>query len=191
LYSWTPGSAPFVAPASEARLLIGGSQLVFEVHYAPNGKATSDQSRMGIVFAKPPKRRVLTIVSSNESIGIPPGEPNYENGTCLLITREITLVSLKPHMHLRGRDMRFDLEDVDGQKSTLLFVPKWDFNWQLTYQLRTPRVLKPGARIHILAHFDNSARNKANPDPTKYVIWDDQSTGEMLSGMITVSEPNP
>ena len=190
LYSWTPGSNPFSAPDGSGRLIPAGSRLVFEVHYAPNGTPTTDRSRIGLRFVtRPVRKEVLTLVETNEAIRIPPRDPNYEAEACMLITREVVLTALKPHMHLRGHDMRFDVEFPDGRKQALLLVPNWNFDWQLTYQLAQPLTLPPGARIRIVAHYDNSPRNRRNPDPNKSVIWDDQSTGEMLAGMITLEEP--
>jgi hypothetical protein len=190
LFSWTPGSGPYVSAPDAARFIPAGSRLRLEVHYAPTGKPEVDRSRIGLIFAKqPPARRVATLVATNEQLAIPPGEARYEAKACMLITRPVRLTALKPHMHLRGHDIRFDLRFPDGRELELLSVPRWDFDWQLTYTLKTPLELSPGTRLEVTAHYDNSAQNRSNPDPSRYVIWDEQSTGEMLAGMLTVDEP--
>jgi mono/diheme cytochrome c family protein len=192
LYSWTPGTGPLTAPSGGAILLPAGSSLVFEMHYVPKGKATTDRSAIGFRFAKaPPTLDVSTLVATNESIGIPPGASNYEASACLFLTREVTLLAIKPHMHLRGKDILFEAEFPSRKRETLLSVPRWNFDWQLTYKLVEPQKLPAGTRVRVIAHYDNSSANKRNPDPTRFVVWDNQSTGEMLAGMMTVSEPHP
>ena len=98
--------------------------------------------------------------------------------------RDTVLAAFSPHMHLRGKAFRFDAILPDGTRTTLLDVPKWDFNWQLTYQLREPLVLPAGTRIQTTAWFDNSADNPANPDPKRIVPWGDQTYDEMMLGYI-------
>jgi hypothetical protein len=192
LYSWTPGSSPFAAPPGGARRIPAGAQIVFEMHYAPNGQATEDRTRIGLVFQRAPVvARVRTVTVTQQALEIPPGEPNYAASACYYFARPEQLLALKPHMHLRGRDMRFTVAWPDGRREVVLFVPRWDFDWQLTYVLRKPLALEPGARVEIEAHFDNSAKNPRNPDPTRTVVWDELSTGEMLAGMLTLAEDRP
>ena len=186
LFSWSPGSPPFSAPAGAARLLPAGARLLLEVHYTTNGKPTSDRTRVGLAFAPGPTRaRVDTIVAQNRAIVIPPNEADYRASACVELARPVTLLELKPHMHLRGREMTFTLVTPDGGRELLLAVRDWDFAWQLSYRLKSPRPLPAGARILVDARYDNSAANKANPAPEQEVLWDEWSSGEMLAGMIT------
>ena len=93
-------------------------------------------------------------------------------------------------MHVRGKDMIYIAYYPDGTKETLLSVPKYDFNWQITYELATPKTLPAGTKVEVIAHYDNSANNKFNPDPSKEVKWGDQTWEEMMIGFwSTVVEP--
>jgi len=189
LFSWSPGSPPFVAPKGAGRLLPAGARLLFELHYTPRGEAIADRTRIALRFSpRPAKTRVDTLVAQNRRIVIPPGEPDYRASACVEFARPVTLLELKPHMHLRGRSMRFTLVEPGGKKELLLSVPDYSFDWQLAYRLRTPRAIAAGARIVVDASYDNSARNKLNPDPAQEVHWDEWWRGEMLAGMITFSE---
>ena len=89
------------------------------------------------------------------------------------------LVSLLPHMHFRGKDFEYRVTYPSGEKETLLAVPHYDFNWQLTYDLAQPKLLPKGTVIECTAHFDNSPNNKYNPDPTKEVHFGEQSMSQV------------
>jgi hypothetical protein len=89
-----------------------------------------------------------------------------------------------PHMHLRGKDFTYTAVYPDGSKEILLSVPAYDFAWQSVYRLTEPKAMPRGTRIDCLAHFDNSADNPVNPDPTQTVKWGDQSWEEMMTGYI-------
>jgi hypothetical protein len=82
-------------------------------------------------------------------------------------------------MHVRGKDMKFSVIYPNGEKETLLSIPKYNFNWQITYQLEKPKLLPKGTRFICTAHFDNSANNPFNPDPMRTVPWGDQTFDEM------------
>jgi hypothetical protein len=103
--------------------------------------------------------------------------------------REVTLDSLMPHMHLRGKDFQYTVVYPDGRQEVILSVPKYDFNWQLMYQLKSPMLLPKGTRIDCVAHFDNSPNNKYNPDPAKEVKWGEQTWEEMMIGFFTYTVP--
>jgi hypothetical protein len=160
------------------------------MHYTATGKAGSDKSRIGLIFAKEkPTTRVLTLAAANGDFEIPPGDPNYQVDAKLKLQREVTLVDLLPHMHFRGKSFEYRLTYPSGEKETLLVVPKYDFNWQLTYELAEPKVLPAGTLIECTAHFDNSANNKYNPDPSKAVHFGEQTWEEMMIGFFEVSVP--
>jgi hypothetical protein len=104
--------------------------------------------------------------------------------------QDVALLGLMPHMHLRGKDFKYTVVYPDGREEVILNVPKYDFNWQLEYQMKAPMVLPKGTRIDCIAHFDNSPNNKYNPDPAKEVKWGDQTWEEMMIGWFTYSVPN-
>jgi hypothetical protein len=118
---------------------------------------------------------------------IPPNDPNYEVESVFVFPQNSLLLSVSPHMHLRGKDFRYDVIYPDGKQETILSVPRYDFGWQTTYELAEPKLLPRGARMHCVAHFDNSAENLANPDPSKEVGWGEQTWEEMMFGWFEVA----
>ena len=188
LVGYAPGLPPTECKPGEAKLLKAGSDIILQLHYTPNGKAATDRSRIGLIFAKePPQRRVLTMMALNFFLKIPPGDPNYEVHSRATLPQDATLVSLMPHMHLRGKDFLYKAVYPTGETQTLLSVPHYDFNWQLAYAEEKELPLPKGTRIECTAHFDNSANNPANPDPTKEVHWGDQTWEEMMIGWFDVA----
>jgi hypothetical protein len=179
----TPNRPGMTFPEGTARLVKAGSNLVFQMHYTTNGQATTDQTSVGIVFAKtPPLKSVRTGFAPNTNFVIPAGEANHEVKSSTVMREDVHLLSFMPHMHFRGKDFKYTATYPDGRTEVLLNVPKYDFNWQLTYLLKEPIALPKGTRIDCVAHFDNSAANKANPDPTQDVRWGDQTWEEMMIG---------
>ena len=157
------------------------------MHYTPNGTAQSDRSMVGLIFAKePPKHIVRTRTILNRSFAIPPGAANYKvvstHGE--KFARDAVLLSFMPHMHLRGKSFEYKAVYPDGTEEILLSVPRYDFGWQSTYRLAEPKRIPAGTRIVCTGHFDNSAGNPNNPDPTKLVRWGDQTWEEMLIGWV-------
>jgi hypothetical protein len=186
LSSYLPGRAPDVYPAGTARLIPAGSKLHFQIHYShTTGKAATDASSVGFIFAdRPPKEVARRIDLSNNMFRIPPQEPNHEVTECHTFAKDIYVTSLTPHMHFRGKSMRIEASYPDGRKETLLWVPDYNFNWQITYRAAQPVFLPKGTRVIITARFDNSANNPLNPDPTKAIRFGAASETEMMSGWI-------
>ena len=131
--------------------------------------------------------RILTAAAMNTRFAIPPGDPNYETTSEITFADAVTLIDLMPHMHLRGKDFEYRAVYPTGEKEVLLRVPKYDFNWQLSYYLEQPKLLPKGTRIECTAHFDNSPNNPANPDPKAEVRWGDQSWEEMMIGWFDIA----
>jgi hypothetical protein len=111
---------------------------------------------------------------------IPPNVDNWEISAETPIREDITLYAFAPHMHLRGKDIKYTLIWPDGRKQVLLNVPKFDFNWQLHYELAEPLKIPAGSKLHAVAHYDNSIKNRYNPAPHKEVFWSEQSWDEMF-----------
>jgi mono/diheme cytochrome c family protein len=187
LVGYAPGQPAEILHPGEGKLIKAGSDIVFEVHYTPNGTATTDQTKLGLVFTKaPPKERVLTLSASNGTFKIPPGDPNYEVDATFSVRKDVKLVGLHPHMHSRGKAFEYRLVFPDGRKETILSVPSYNWHWQLWYNLAEPIDLPQGTKIECSAHFDNSPNNPENPDPTKAVIWGQQSWDEMMVGFFNL-----
>jgi mono/diheme cytochrome c family protein len=170
-----------------AKFVPKGSDLVFNLHYTSIGKATTDRSRVGLVFAKkPPKLRYFMHNGPTASnLAIPAGNGNAEVVSEMTTNVDMQLVYMQPHMHLRGKDYEMRVVYPSGKTETL-FKAKWDFNWQMGYDMEKPLNLPKGTRIIGIAHYDNSANNKYNPDPTKKVVWGDQNWEEMQNCFVGV-----
>jgi hypothetical protein len=188
LAGYGPGNMPELLTPGQAKLVKAGSDLVFQLHYTTNGQPASDRSRIGLVFShEPPSQRVIMLAAANVRFLIPPGDSDYQLTARLTLHSEATLVSLLPHMHLRGKSFEFRVTFPNGRTENLLSVPHYSYNWQLSYYLATPLRLPPGTTIECTAHFDNSANNPLNPDPAKAVRFGPQSTDEMMIGYFEVA----
>lgn len=190
LMAYTPGMVPEIWEAGTAKLIKAGSDLVLQIHYTPNGTAGEDRTKIGLIFADaPPKLRATTLGVSNFLLRIPPGDPDCKVEARNTFPNGITLVSFFPHMHLRGKAFEYRAIYPGGQSEILLRVPKYDFNWQLSYKLAEPKVLPPGTRIEATAWYDNSPNNPRNPDPGAEVRFGEQSWEEMLVGFFDAIIP--
>lgn len=190
LVGWAPGDPPMNYKPGTAKLIRAGSKLRFQMHYTPNGTAAKDRSYVGLRFAKQaPQYRALTGRAMTWNFKIPPHAENYEVKSSFTAKEDIRLTSLMPHMHLRGKDFQYDIVYPDGRREVLLKVPRYDFNWQLAYSFAQPLDVPKGTRIECVAHFDNSANNKFNPDPSKEVKWGDQTWEEMMIGWFNYTVP--
>jgi hypothetical protein len=214
LLVYAPGSSPDEWPATMAKFVPAGSDLVFQMHYTTNGKSETDQSRVGLVFAKrTPAQRVLTLQLTNDHFVIPPGVDNFRVEAWGTLPNDATLLSFFPHMHLRGKRFEYNLvqcgsalackvQDGGGvntskagaklprakevQIETLLRV-NYHFHWQMSYRLAEPRVLKAGTELQAVAWYDNSVNNSHNPDPGAAVRWGEQTYDEMMIGFFDVA----
>ena len=183
-----PGTNALIFEPGTALLIKAGSVLTFQVHYTASGTATADRSSVGIVFAKePPKQQIRTSAFMNPLLQLPPGAANEEVNSAIEFTRDVQIYALFPHAHLRGKSWEYRLVYPDGRTETVLSVPRYDFNWQTYYVFAKPLVVPKGARLEATAHFDNSANNKFNPDPTALVRWGEQTWQEMQYSGITYS----
>jgi mono/diheme cytochrome c family protein len=182
----TPNKTGIVYGPGMARLIKKGSNIVFQMHYTTNGQVAKDRTKIGFVFSKEPAKKILmTGNAANARFVIPPGDPNYEVRSSRTFDEDVLITSFMPHMHVRGKDFVYTAVYPDGRSEILLNVPKYDFNWQLTYIPKEPIALPKGTRLDCVAHFDNSAKNKFNPDPTREVRWGDQTWEEMMIGWYT------
>jgi hypothetical protein len=182
---YVPGMNLKPADRHFATLLKAGSALVIQLHYTPNGKATSDRTKVGLIFSDtPPDMKYVSVSPSNPRFAIPPGAQDYRVDASTMLNFDGDLVSIYPHAHLRGKAWEFRLIYPTGEEETLL-KSKYDFNWQLTYLLDKPKPLPKGTKIVITAWYDNSASNPYNPDPTKEVRWGEQSWEEMMISTAT------
>jgi hypothetical protein len=182
----TPNKTGIFFGPDTARMIKKGNNIVFQMHYTTNGQVTKDRTKIGLVFAKEPAKKILmTGNAANARFAIPPGDPNYEVKSSKTFDEDVLITSFMPHMHVRGKDFIYTAVYPDGRSEILLNVPKYDFNWQLTYIPKEPILLPKGTRLDCVAHYDNSSKNRFNPDPSKEVRWGDQTWEEMMIGWYT------
>ena len=178
-----PGVPATVFPEGTGKKLPAGAWLMFELHYTPNGTATTDQSMVGFVFAdEPPEREVETNAVATTDFRIPPHAADHEVVAEMTFKRGGEILAFLPHMHLRGKSYRYEMVRPDSSEEVLLDVPRYDFNWQLWYELARPLRVEPGTVLRGRARYDNSADNPANPDPSVEVEYGEQSFEEMMFG---------
>jgi thiol-disulfide isomerase/thioredoxin len=181
--AYVPGNNKRVYPEGFAKKLPKGATLHFQMHYTPSGRATVDQTELGLIFAeKPPLHEVRTQGITNRRIQIPPHAANHEEFATTPVPVPVRLLGLMPHMHLRGKAFRYETVLPSGESQMLLDIPRYDFNWQLMYRFAVPQVVPAGSVIRATGWFDNSADNPANPAPGETVRWGSQTDEEMLIG---------
>ncbi len=192
---YVPGNSWHRFPAGCAKFLPKGATLLFQIHYTPNGTATRDQTQLALYFAKSPPLYELHVTGvAYRDLKIPPKAARHEVSGLLRLNHDVQVLSLLPHMHVRGKAFRFQAVYKGGNTTTLLTVPRYDFNWQLAYHLAEPCSLPKGTTLKVTGWYDNTAQNPANPDPLKTVYWGPQTSDEMLLGYfeyIIPSEPLP
>ena len=190
--AYVPGNSFQIFPKGFAKKIPAGSKLIFQLHYTPNGKATEDQTVMGLKFYDgKPKHRLRVKGIAQKRLSIPARNSNYSREQIHVVGRDAKLMAFMPHMHLRGKKFKYELVDPKTKKSeTILDIPKYDFNWQLVYRLAEPFSIKGGSVLKVTGTFDNSEENLANPDPNRTVSWGDQTYDEMLIGYVEYYFPD-
>ncbi len=188
--AYVPGNGATVYRPCFARKIPAGARVTFQVHYTPSGKAKQERLRMGLVFAKsPPKFEVRTAAIANPRLAIPPGAARHVETKTQTVPFDMPILGFVPHMHVRGAAFRYEVIFADGKTETLLDIPRYDFNWQLRYEYKEPKLIPRGSTVKITAIYDNSPNNKANPDPTKLVRWGQQTYDEMMLGYVEYFTP--
>jgi hypothetical protein len=185
LAGYVPGTDRGIFPEGSGVILHGDTQVTFNLHYTPNGEDAVDQPELALWFHKtPPPKELITLPWLNTGFTIPAGAREYEVTAVLLQSLPYagTLYSMSPHMHVRGKRMKFEVVYPDNRRETLLSVPNYEFHWQTTYQLVEPKKIPAKSKLIVTGAFDNSTLNEENPDPTRPVKWGEQSFEEMFIG---------
>lgn len=192
LATYLPGAQPLSLPAGTAKLIPAGSDLIFQIHYTPNGKPAADRTKIGFVFAKTtPATRMYSLSIAQGGFEIPPMAPAHEVRAEFKVQTPTAIYALAPHMHLRGKSMRVTAVAPDESEREVLNVPRYDFYWQLVYRPVKPVRIERGTRLLIDAVFDNSPANRRNPDPRATVKWGEQSREEMAVCFVDFLLPVP
>jgi mono/diheme cytochrome c family protein len=185
LVGTAPGEEPMILPDGVGRLVKAGSTLVFQMHYTPNGTAQMDRTSVGIIFSRKPIEKAASGgAAMNRRFVIPPGDDNYAVKSVYSFKEDSHIMNLMPHMHLRGKDFEYRLIYPDGTSKVILSVPRYSFNWQTRYEFKELVAAPKGSRLECVAHFDNSMKNKWNPDSAKTVRWGPQTWEEMMIGFV-------
>jgi hypothetical protein len=185
---YVPGLPAARLRPGRALLLPAGSDIVLQMHYNATGRAASDRTKVGVVFARQEVvERSFALPVGSTTFVIPPGEANYRVDADLTVDTDVRVVGFTPHMHFRGKSFEYRAVLPDGSREVLLRVPKYDFNWQLTYDLAEERVFPKGTKFEATAVFDNSPGNRFNPDPKASVRFGDQTWDEMMVGFIDIA----
>ena len=193
LGGYVPGRLDNMFDEGVAKKIPAGADIVLQMHYTTIGQTVDDKLQIGVMLAKEPPTKLRAAGGGqmpNATFVIPPGDANYEVTAKQVMSKDTYLSTLYPHMHVRGKDATYKVIYPDGKEEVLLRVPKYDFNWQLTYKLAEPKLLPAGSTLMIVAHYDNSSANRYNPDPTASVKWGEQTWEEMLIGYFGTIEKN-
>jgi hypothetical protein len=185
---YTPGAPVMTCPEGMAKKIPAGSDLVLQMHYTSKAVDANDRTEVALMTStQRPHYRLLTLQMTKSDFHIPPGDRQYRVAVSGTLPQDALLVSMFPHMHLRGAAFEYQIAGSQGRVETLLKVDHYDFYWQLSYQLKTPRPLTAGTRLLFAGYFDNSAGNPRNPDPSAEVTWGEQSWEEMMIGFFDVA----
>jgi hypothetical protein len=187
---YVPGRSLTDFSRYNASLLVpAGYDVSWNIHYTPNGKQATDLPEVGLSLAKEqPQRLLVTSSTAVTNFAVPPNDANYETPPAeFTFTADAELHWMSPHMHLRGKDMQYKLVFPDGREQIILNVPHYDFNWQLGYELATPIKVPSGTKLVVIAHYDNSANNKFNPDPNRTVYNGNMTWEEMFAPFFAIT----
>ncbi len=185
LAGWAPGVQSVLLPEGTGVKIPKGMRLGIQIHFAPTGKESIDETSVGIYFADGLiKKHLKVLFGDRKDVAIPPGEPNYSLTATKTFDTDAVIRFFHVHMHLRGKSYVMKLTYPDGRQEVAIDVPRYDFNWQRTYLLTEPMRVPKGTKVEFVSVYDNSPKNKFNPDPTQTVRWGEKTTDEMMQGRI-------
>ena len=209
LLSFVPGRGYEEYSLGAGQRIKAGSYINFYMHYQPTGVAVKDRTRVGLYLAKRGESVThqiyhdlsaagpTTYIVDGKELGklesddeLPPIPPYVDDWTVVsvhAITEPVTLHGLTPHLHLRGKSMKYTMVLPDGREEILLYVPRYDFNWQVYYELASPKRIPSGSKVIVTTLFDNSLKNRYNPAPQNTVYWSDQSWDEMYAPQVRIT----
>ena len=181
VYGWSPGKVPVMELSDHAWTLEPGADLILLLHMIAGAQSETVQPSIGLFFSDtPPTRTPISVKLEAHGIAIPAGEPNYVVEDSYVLPVDVEAVSIYPHAHYLGKEMRGTATLPDGSQKDLVWIRQWDFRWQDRYRYRSPVFLPRGTRLSMRFTFDNSAANPNNRhDPPQRVRSGPRSTDEM------------
>lgn len=184
---YVAGVQPTEYEAGAGRTVRSDQLMSFNVHYHANGEATTDRTRIGLHFGEGElQKNVSTIGGIDLGFRCPPGDSNFEVRSFYVFDQDTRILSFNPHMHVRGKDFRYELVRPDGGREILLDIPKYDYDWQWIYYPTAPIEVQAGSRVEIVSHMDNSSANPDNPDPGAALYHRGPTFQEMSIGFMEV-----
>ena len=212
LGGWAPGQRPQTLPAGSGYMIRPGSRIAIQLHYHPDGTEQADSTRIGLHFSdEPVEDNVIVLAAINTNFEIPPGQERYEvtasfslDSLSGLISNPLIrgilslagvfpadIIGVLPHMHLLGKEIQMVKVSPSGERTPMIRIDDWDFDWQDTYSYVEPLLFQAEDRLEVTAIYDNSASNPWNPNsPPIPVGWGDRTTDEMCIVFFTVKIPN-
>jgi len=193
LTAYAPGSDYGAWQPGTAKKIPAGATIRFQIHYSKiAGSVQTDRSMVGLVFAKePPEKLMRTRAVSNVFFEIPANADHHKVTAIWTPSLDVNLYSLMPHMHYRGAAMEYKVFYPDGKSEVLLSVPAYSFSWQMAYRPPAPIRIPAGSRVQVTGYFDNSTKNKFNPDPAKAVRQGEPTYDEMMMGFMDYTAEKP
>jgi hypothetical protein len=189
LAGWAPGTVNCKFPTGTGKTIPAKARIDLELHYTTIGTPQTDQTEIAFyLLDHKPERELTSRPAPQMDLNIPPGVDESRESAIYGFSKPATLYTLMPHMHLRGKSMRFELLLPNGQRQLLLNVPRYDFNWQTIYRFAEPPHVPAGAWLFVTGSFDNSADNPFNPDAKKRIHFGLQSWDEMFIGFIDAAD---
>jgi hypothetical protein len=190
LQMWAPGNVQPLNPKGIGRKIAAGSHLVLQVHYHnTTGEDSPDRSQFALHLAQPDEtidKQMRGQLVSAWVLDIKAGDPSSEHRASYTAPEDITVYSTGGHMHYRGKDIGMWATLPDGRRETLLWMPHYDFNWQLTYEFVEPLRAPAGTVFEMVSHHDNSENNPYNPVlPPVDVKWGLATSDEMAFTGVT------
>lgn len=193
LGGYAPGMNPFIFQDGVGILIPKGAVIIFQMHYHKEpgaGTRATDRSSIGMKFADYPiKQQYRADAVFNPLIAIPPNAENHTINAMKAVTVDMELRTVLPHMHLRGKTMKVWVKFPDGTQKDIIWVPKYDFNWQTIYELKEPMMIPAGSKMYATATYDNSTNNPWNPDPNSTIRFGEDTNSEMMFAFLSYTVP--
>ena len=189
---WTPGKTRLEPLDGMPWPLEPGTDLVVQLHLRTTGEAEEVAGEVAFHFAdEPAERHPAILVISSLIIDIPAGEAEYTVTNAFTLPVDVEVLSVYPHAHFLGTDLRAYAVLPDGRERSLIHIPEWDFDWQDDYRFARPVFLPAGTQIVKRFTYDNSSANPRNPsDPPRRVVYGSNSDDEMADLILQVLPRN-
>jgi hypothetical protein len=185
LSGWAPGVQPVTLVEGTGIKIPKGMRLGIQIHYAPSDVERTDQTSVGVYFADGTiNKHLKTLFGDRRDLAIQPNDANYSLTATKMFETDAVIRFFHVHMHLRGKAYKFRFTFPDGRVEDVFDVQNYDFNWQRVYLLKEPLRVPKGTKVDFIGTYDNSAKNKFNPDPAQTVKWGEKTTDEMMQGRI-------